>query len=614
MMIRAAGILFVDPQGRILLVRRTAEGDRPREWALLGGKIEGDESALEAATREVGEEGGAPAAAAIAAPVEWVRTVSGDVDYTTFKQDVPAEFVPVLNPEHDAFAWATVAGTEAKADDGTPFPLHTGMAVALARFGWDELDCARAMAAGTIASPLRYRNVTLFALRITGTGMSFRSDGEEYVWRDPAIFLADHFVARCAGLPVILDHPASETLNSKEFSHRIVGTISLPYVRDSEVWGIAKIFDDAAIAMMTTEQLSTSPCVVFSSRSGNEVRELPDGASLLIEGKPVLLDHLAICEQGVWDKGGPPAGVDATLNGDAPVPDPNAVPPVPPGNTPAPPAAAPDAVPGVEPVAPEGPEDKLKAFMDACMAKMDAMGARIDAMAPAPAAVDDGAPPPPPPGPAQPDPGINAMDSDLPAEIAEMPKETVADSVRRDHAIAGFRHRQGLLKAAADKVRADAAAEKDALLKRIAALEGRTVSSTEPTPEQRAELATEQARADAIYTMHGKRAAAPLLGEDVAAYRRRMLTGLQGHSPAWKDIALAELNGKALGVAADSIYADAAKASRDPALVPQGQLREVHRNDAANRKIAEFVGDSGVWMEPFVMKPQHIDYFGKKRS
>jgi hypothetical protein len=36
---------------------------------------------------------------------------------------------------------------------------------------------------------------------------------------------------------------------------------------------------------------------------------LEDGSVLLIEGKPSLLDHVAICELGVWDKGKDPEGI-----------------------------------------------------------------------------------------------------------------------------------------------------------------------------------------------------------------------------------------------------------------------------------------------------------------
>jgi hypothetical protein len=36
---------------------------------------------------------------------------------------------------------------------------------------------------------------------------------------------------------------------------------------------------------------------------------MEDGSSLLVEGNPSFVDHLAICEKGVWDKGGDASGI-----------------------------------------------------------------------------------------------------------------------------------------------------------------------------------------------------------------------------------------------------------------------------------------------------------------
>ena len=51
--------------------------------------------------------------------------------------------------------------------------------------------------------------------------------------------------------------------------------------------------------------------MVFTSASGNQELKLKDGSTLLIEGKPALLDHIAIVSAGVWDKGGKPSGVSS---------------------------------------------------------------------------------------------------------------------------------------------------------------------------------------------------------------------------------------------------------------------------------------------------------------
>lgn len=189
--------------------------------------------------------------------------------------------------------------------------LHPGAAVALALPRMDELDVAKAIAAGELTSPQKYANGWLFALRVTGTGTSYRSQLKEYVWRDPNLYMNEHFRERCYGLPVIIEHPDALMLNSEEYRKRNVGMVVYPYLKkeDNEVWGIARILDQPTAQYMRDHDLSTSPAVVFKESDGNVKEKLSDGQHLLIEGKPSLLDHLAICEEGVWDKGGPPAGV-----------------------------------------------------------------------------------------------------------------------------------------------------------------------------------------------------------------------------------------------------------------------------------------------------------------
>jgi hypothetical protein len=165
-----------------------------------------------------------------------------------------------------------------------------------------------------LSSPQTYENVALFAIRITGTGAAYRHSRKEFVWRDPSIYLNDDFLARCNGLAVIWEHPEKSLLNDKEFSDRVVGSVMLPYLRPDkpdEVWAIAKVYDAEAIDDMTNNVMSTSPAVNFADPTENDRIKLEDGRVMLIEGKPSLLDHIAICPQGVWDKGGDPTGVES---------------------------------------------------------------------------------------------------------------------------------------------------------------------------------------------------------------------------------------------------------------------------------------------------------------
>jgi hypothetical protein len=178
-----------------------------------------------------------------------------------------------------------------------------------------ELDVAKKIMLGA-PSPQRIGNSWLFDVRITGTGISYRDSIDEYVYRPPQEYLTDEFLDRCNGLPVIFDHPEKGMLNTEEWRNRIIGTIILPYIseqedewhKDGDVWGIARIFDADAAELMLQTHISTSPAVTLAE-SGNTIVLTEDKRPLLIEGKPQLLDHLAVCEAGVWDKGAPPRGI-----------------------------------------------------------------------------------------------------------------------------------------------------------------------------------------------------------------------------------------------------------------------------------------------------------------
>jgi hypothetical protein len=175
--------------------------------------------------------------------------------------------------------------------------------------GMTELELAEAIRDEEIVSPQYIENVCLVDMRISGTGFSYRPKLKEWVYRRDTVYLTSEFLQRCHGLPIIMEHPDTQILDSDEFAKRIVGTMSLPYIKLDEVWGIARLYDSAAIKMVVEEQLSTSPSVVFRDTKVNYTIEMEDGSHLLVEGKPSFVDHLAICEKGVWDKGGEAVGI-----------------------------------------------------------------------------------------------------------------------------------------------------------------------------------------------------------------------------------------------------------------------------------------------------------------
>jgi hypothetical protein len=242
----------------------------------------------------------------------FTRRAKDDVDFTTFMAVIDAPFDVKLNDEHDAYTWTDKYFAMTSRD------LHPGLVVTLLRFDMDELAVAKAMASGELVSPQMYnKDLMLIALRITGTGVSFRPAHDEYVMRDPSIYMNQEFLERCNGLEVLLHHPKKSLLNTEEYRDRAIGSIFVPYLKpdEQEVWGIARIRDMEAAEILRTEECSTSPGV---SVLGDKL-EVPDGRKILIEDKPFLLDHLAVLiphhsgegSPGVWDKGKGLSGVES---------------------------------------------------------------------------------------------------------------------------------------------------------------------------------------------------------------------------------------------------------------------------------------------------------------
>lgn len=424
----------------------------------------------------------------------------------------------------------------------------------------NELDIAKGIRDGSIQSPTHMQTYSMFAMRITGTGCSFRTARGEYVWRDPSLYLNDTFLERCNGLLVIWEHPEDKTdenphamVDSKEFHDRIVGTVFVPYLKEDEVWGICKIYDRDAITLLSHNKMSTSPGVVFSQGNGNRKIEIDEGNMLLIEGEAQILDHLAICEQGVWDKIDEPSGIASNTTGE-------------------------NSMTEAEKAAQE--EKDAQAKKDA-QARKDAENNEMPAWA-----ADS----------------FGRMMERLDSMKSEF------DAFRKDSA-GSEDDKKAAAQAAADKARADAEtkaamdaqAEKDAAKARLDAVEEavKKAMPAERSDEEAKECADAQAECDSVAMAFGKQARHALPGESSTAFRRRLASEYQAHSPRWKDSNLASLDGVALKNAVQDIYKDAQVAARAPNSVPAGVLREIRSESAAGHKISEFVGDQNSWMDNF---------------
>lgn len=538
MAIFGSGIMF--RQGKyVFLIQRSDDGT----WCQPGGTVEPGELAIDAARREVLEEVGYQYDGPLTP-----HSVYGD--YLTFRAEVPERFEAKLNDESLAAGWFHI--------DDLPKPLHQPYAEMLAQQALNETEVAALIADGTLSSPQFFINMWMFAIRVTGTGVTWRSADQQMAFRNPDDYLTPEFLQRVAGVPLIWLHPEKNKLDSDEFAKRVIGTLTNSWVADNgEVWAIARVYDAEAAEIMATRQLSTSPTVTFSEMQDSIIKI--DGQPLLVEGSPVLLDHVAICEQGVWDKLLAPTGVKS------------------------------DSIPNE---AEKMDEEKIVALInkaiDARMAKADSEAADLKAKADAEEAAKKEK------ADAE---AKEAEEAKAKADAEEKAAKEKADAEAKEKADAEEAERMAKEKADSE------------LRQQIADLRSRI--PTELSDEERNEVADAQVKADSVFSCFGKRAPVPLSGEKPLAYRRRLMIQLQEHSPDFKSVDLSSIADSALlSVAEKTIYADAQKSAS--LSVGPGMLREIKRADATGRQISTFEGDPAATWAPFQSGKRQVTSFNNQ--
>lgn len=587
-MIQAAGILYVTPEGKALFLKRGPGSDHPGEWCFPGGHIEPGETAIAAAEREAVEELGmlvegehalwtrsiAPAEIAVPPISEQEGSALATVDYTTFLQRVPASFEPKLNGEHVGFAWAPI--------DQPPEPLHPGCDIALKKFGMNELDIARAIRDGRLTSPQQYQNLWLFDVRVTGTGLSYRSKLNEYVYRRPENYLTEDFLARCNGLPLIVDHPGQNILDTKQFKRRVIGASFLPYIKGDEVWAICKVHDENAARFMNKVQVSTSPGVLFVGKNSGFKMEMENGETLLIEDAPDLVDHLAVCENGVWDKGGPPVGVITSgVIGDQDMEKTEA-------EREAEDKERKDTGERSRNDAAAFGEtlDKVLSHVDSFVKKLDAVSSRMDSIEEA---------------------MKGGTREDAEDECDKCGGMHAADAACMDSEEDGKEPGEAE-RVAADRGRKDAEEEThngharhDSVTREdLARLEARIAAPM--TEAEFREMSGVQAKFDRVFMALNDSAERPLQGETKINYSIRMAEKLKGYT-IYKDADLARIayaDVATYGKIEDQILKEALAVARSPASAPAGELRMVRSDDGHGHIYRDYVGHPLTWMQNFM--------------
>ena len=436
-------------------------------------------------------------------------------------------------------------------------------------------EIAEGIRDGKFASPQKVGSFWLFDLRVTGTDAAYRDYLDEWAYRDPKLWLTDEFVERAASVPIIFGHPDRAGLDSDEYRDRAIGNMVLAYRKGDEVWGVGKIFDeDAALAMQTTHR-STSPGII--PPKGSISRELNDGTKVLDEGLPRILDHLAVCEAGVWDKDGPPTGIRLDARKEQPV--------------------AEKTKEEIEDAQRRADAEELENFRKADKARKDAEEKDREDRA-----------------------RKDKEESDLKAiEAAEREKADKAkkdsrkdrhakhdgdimDCARCDSEEAEEAKQDAGMIAPKTPVDADRGTDdiKDAKA-RIDMLQARIDALTaQPTVADSNEIGQAWSRWDPLYQMLGDQTPHAYPGEKPRAYLRRLADGVRRHTTSFQNYVFHDSQQATdFRLVADAIYGEALATAKKPAADRRGIVREIVTHPHGKTR-TEFVGDSRDMFAPFM--------------
>jgi 8-oxo-dGTP pyrophosphatase MutT (NUDIX family) len=112
----SGGLFLAKDTKRFLFLSRT-QSKTAGTWGLVGGKKEpSDVTPYDALIREIHEEIGKMPTIKKVIPLELFISNDLQFQYNTYLLIVDREFIPVLNEEHDGYAWASY--------DQWPKPLH----------------------------------------------------------------------------------------------------------------------------------------------------------------------------------------------------------------------------------------------------------------------------------------------------------------------------------------------------------------------------------------------------------------------------------------------------------------------------------------------------------
>lgn len=114
----SGALFYATSTNRFLLLRRT-RGNTANLWGLVGGTTEGKETPFEGLKREIQEEISFLPEIKKTIPLETFVSNDNKFLFHTYLCVIKEEFIPILNDEHDGYAWCSFGKW--------PKPLHQGL-------------------------------------------------------------------------------------------------------------------------------------------------------------------------------------------------------------------------------------------------------------------------------------------------------------------------------------------------------------------------------------------------------------------------------------------------------------------------------------------------------
>ena len=248
--------------------------------------------------------------------------------------------------------------------------------------------------------------------------------------------------------------------------------------------------------------------------------------------------------------------------------------------------------PGIEKMVADAVSD-LRGFCDSMRADFEGLKSRMDSME---SSRSDAMIPPG--GEIEVETPAGEMEVEHPPVEVEPVVEDAAIEAAQPSAIAADADMSDDMDSFADSIVARATARATAPLRADIERLSRMIPA-ELSIEQRQQFAAAQEQAEIAFQSFGDHAPAPMQGESIGTYRRRLASKMQQHSDKWKNTKLTAIADDAtLEVIVGEIYNDAAAVARRGLDVAAGRLMPVRRRTDAGHTVIEYRGSPGAWMRP----------------